>query len=305
MTIHLTVRGVFFLAALLFSFEAFAQAEDKYEIVETNDLQYFSGADAESERHRLNIVAPVSDDLTPLLLWVPGGAWAVGDRYREMPIARKLAQEGIAVAVVEHRMSPGAWISPDYPSSGATHPDHIVDVARAFAWLKQNAATYGADPSNLFVGGFSSGAHLSALLATDPKYLSAHGFSLLDIKAAIPVSGAYDMALYYDAMTQEMGPEKADGHVLGVFGTAGALADASPINHFTDSPVPMLVLSESDTYDYTRIFEDAVAKKNKAHLIQFVHFRDETHRSLFNNLGSRNGSYPPRQKIIDYVLHQR
>ena len=44
------------------------------------------------------------------------------------------------------------------------HPDHIQDVAKAFAWVKENAANTAASKDKLFVSGHSAGGHLVALL---------------------------------------------------------------------------------------------------------------------------------------------
>ena len=80
-----------------------------------------------------------------------------------MNVARKFAKEGIAVASVGHRLSM------DWNDSTSVvdvqHPDHVEDVAKAFKWLIDHADEYGYDKEQIFVGGFSSGAHLTAILA--------------------------------------------------------------------------------------------------------------------------------------------
>jgi acetyl esterase/lipase len=71
------------------------------------------------------------------------------------------------------------------------HPEHVKDVARAFAWAHRNIAKFGGDPDRLFIGGHSAGGHLAALLATDEQYLKAEGLSRKDVRGVIAVSGVY------------------------------------------------------------------------------------------------------------------
>jgi acetyl esterase/lipase len=71
------------------------------------------------------------------------------------------------------------------------HPEHVQDVARAFAWTHKNIPQYGGRADQIFVCGHSAGGHLVALLATDERYLQAEGWSLKEIRGAIPISGVY------------------------------------------------------------------------------------------------------------------
>ena len=59
------------------------------------------------------------------------------------------------------------------------------------------------------------------------------------------------------------GEEVAIGHVLGVFGPRETLADASPLTYLSNASIPMLVLTEAETADYTRVFDDAVSEMGK------------------------------------------
>jgi acetyl esterase/lipase len=71
------------------------------------------------------------------------------------------------------------------------HPEHVRDVARAFAWAHVHIGHYGGDPGQLFLLGHSAGGHLVALLATDERYLAAEGRTTQDIMGVIAVSGVY------------------------------------------------------------------------------------------------------------------
>ena len=267
------------------------------------NLVYVDEKAAPHPRQKLHLVVPSAETKPPLLLWIPGGAWAAGDIDRELPIGRLLANSKISVAVIDHRMSPaGDWIDPNAEGGTAVHPDHIEDVAKAFAWLKNNAQKYGYDGDRIFVGGFSSGAHLSALLALDPNYLAAHGLDLTDISGAIPVAGAYELHSYYDAIEQWRGEDVAIGHVLGVFGDKSTLANASPTSHVSNAVVPMLVIAEADTIEYTNELRNAAENAGKTKLIRFIDYPAQSHRSMFIGLGDkRQPDFQARKEIIDFI----
>ena len=65
-------------------------------------------------------------------------------------------------------------------------------VRRGIAWVYQNATSFGGDGNRLYIGGFSSGAHLCGVsLVTDWE----KGFGLPSdfIKGGLCMSGIYDM----------------------------------------------------------------------------------------------------------------
>ncbi len=76
------------------------------------------------------------DAKAPVLLQVPGGAWAIGMRRpQSYPLLSHMAERGWVCVSIDYRVSPRH-----------TWPDHIVDVKRALAWIKENIADYGGDP---------------------------------------------------------------------------------------------------------------------------------------------------------------
>jgi len=234
-----------------------------------------------------------------VLVWIHGGAWAVGHRRQETALARRFAERGVAVAAIDHRMSKALWIDAKY-AEGIEHPEHVKDCAAAFAWVRAHAADHRLDCDRIFVGGFSSGAHLSALLATDPRYLAAHDIELSQVCGALPVGGAYDIAAYYEAHRKANGETMAEQHVLDVFGRGeGALEDASPMTHMAKSEVPMLVLSEKDTHGYTVIFEEAARKAGADH-IRFRHFLDRRHGTI-GTLMAREEPDEARDAMIAFI----
>nr|WP_321233889.1 alpha/beta hydrolase [uncultured Psychroserpens sp.] len=268
-------------------------------IREHYDIPYYLGSDADSTKHKLNLFIPDHVKNPPIMLWIHGGAWAFGGRKSETELARNFTKQGIAVAVMSYRLSPATWQNPER-NTGVQHPAHIQDVAKAFAWVYDNASAYQYDKYSIFVSGYSAGAHLSALLAMDPSYLTEVGRSVRDIKAAIPIAGAYDMVAYYNSHLASNGKTMADSHVKGVFGDSmKVIQKASPTEYMSNQWVPMLVVSEIDTYDYTKLFE-IEAKTANYNTITFHHVRDKNHAGLYQDL-SKNGTSEHMLLISDYI----
>ena len=269
------------------------------DVKEINDIPYYRGADYDSAKHKLNLFIPASEGPHPVLLWIHGGAWAVGDRSQETGVARNFASRGIAVAAMSYRLSPGIWINPKL-DKGISHPEHIRDVARAMRWLKDNAGVFGLDENSLIPSGYSAGGHLSALLVMDESYLKEVDMTFDDVKAALPVAGGYDLVDYYHDMVKEGGEEFAHQHVHVALGKDfDALQAASPLTYLKHSRIPMLVVSETDTYRYTKILEDAAVAAGMNH-IQFLHVNDKNHNELFFDMsGNADSEYVT--KMVTYI----
>jgi acetyl esterase/lipase len=168
----------------------------------------------------------------------------MGDkRWDQVPaIGRALAQQGIGAVGVNYRLSPAVQ-----------HPEHIRNVAEAFAWVHQHIGEYGGRADKIAVMGHSAGGHLVALLATDDKYLKAHGLSRDNILAVIGISGVYQLSeMALNALGQRRRPN-ADGTpppplFEQIFGKQPDVAkEASPLS-FVRSGLPpfLLIYAERD-----------------------------------------------------------
>jgi acetyl esterase/lipase len=141
---------------------------------------------AGGSKHQLDIYQPHDRKNTPVLFFVHGGAWRQGDKNLYMELGNTFAgMYHLTTVVVNYQLSTDPW--------NAVHPTHVEDVALAFAWVVQHIAEYGGDPENIFVFGQSAGAHLLSLLATDERYLAAHGLGIDKIRKIISMSGAYNL----------------------------------------------------------------------------------------------------------------
>ena len=122
---------------------------------------------------------PSSD--APLVVFVHGGGWKRGDK-RMMDDSDKLEHwhaQGYAVASINYRLVPEATVEQE-----------ADDVAAAVAFLKARAGALGFDPERIALVGHSAGAHLVALVGTDPAYLRDAGLSFADIDGIVPLDGA-------------------------------------------------------------------------------------------------------------------
>lgn len=122
---------------------------------------------------------------SPLVVFVHGGGWSRGDK-RMMHGSDKLRRwqaQGYAVASLNYRLVPEATVE-----------QQGEDVAAAVALLK---ARFG--PRRIALVGHSAGAHLVALVGTDPVYLRGAGLSFADIAGIVPLDGAaYDIPAQYE-----------------------------------------------------------------------------------------------------------
>jgi len=287
------------LVVLLIAFAGcVAQSQDSTVGV-VEDIKYYNGSGSDDEKHRLDLYLPASDMKAPLLLWIHGGAWAFGDRKAEGQLAGRFAAEGIAVAAISYRLSPATWAEPP-KTVGVQHPAHIADVARAFDFLLENANGFGYDHDNIFVGGYSAGGYLSALLVLDGRHLNKVGRDIRDIRASIPLAGAYDLVRYHEVHDSSRGEQFADEHVKGVFGED--LIDSSVTTWVSHAAVPMMVVAESETAGYTKSFEEAVQQAGVTN-ISFQYLTQETHKSYLADLGASNSKH--REAIVDFILEHR
>ncbi len=202
--------------------------ENPLAVDEHKDLAYYDGADAHATKHRLDLFLPRNASDYPTVVFIHGGAWMAGDKSNfgiYAAIGHMLAEHGLGCAVVNYRLSPSVQ-----------HPEHIRDVARAFAWVRANIARYGGDRERLFVAGHSAGGHLAALLATDESYLTEQGLGLADIKAVVAISGVY---IVPGTMFKS------------VFGDDAALhRQASPIEHVSERSPPMLLIHADHDFPF-------------------------------------------------------
>ncbi len=161
------------------------------------DIDYYPEGEApQPDKNKLDIFVP--DDMIgekPVIFFVHGGTWMYNDRSDFSLLGEIMADDEDYITVI-----------PSYRLSDSLHPEvvypnHIEDVAQAFAWIVENIASYGGDVDNIVVMGHSAGGHLATLLVTNTDYINAAGASIDDVRCLVCFSmGVYDIPkLYEDA----------------------------------------------------------------------------------------------------------
>jgi acetyl esterase len=90
----------------------------------------------------------------PLLLWLHGGGWVIGDLDTADATSRALANRSGAVVVsVDYRLAP------EHKAPAA-----LDDALVALTWAVENAELLGVDAARVAVGGDSAGGNIAAVL---------------------------------------------------------------------------------------------------------------------------------------------
>ena len=140
---------------------------------------------------------PAADSGAPHVVFVHGGGWKRGDKdlVEGSPKLTHWHGRGYAVASVNYRLVPAATVE-----------QQAADIASATAFLRANAATLGFDPRRIVLVGHSAGAHLVALVGTDPRWFRGAGLELDDVRGVVPLDGAaYDVARQLEIGAPVMG----------------------------------------------------------------------------------------------------
>ncbi|WP_165243436.1 alpha/beta hydrolase [Corynebacterium lizhenjunii] len=116
---------------------------------------------------------PELADATPVILFMHGGGWLMGNLETHNSLCRRLAVlTGLPVVAVDYRLAP------EHP-----YPAAIDDCRAAYRWLSDPCAPHGLTASSIAVVGDSAGGQLAAVLANE--FTAIHA---ADPEAVAPLS---------------------------------------------------------------------------------------------------------------------
>ena len=209
-------------------------------------------------------------DAAPVFIFIHGGAWRSG-RSKDFATPAEMF-----LAAGAHYVVPDfAWVQ-DVGGSLMVLADQ---VRRAIAWVYRNAIRFGGDPTQLYVGGQSSGGHLAAVaLTTD--WPCDFGFPADIIKGGMCISGMYDLT-----------PVRLSARNAYVAFDDATVAALSPIRHLDRLHAPLVVAyGTCETPEFQRQNREfAVAVENAGKKVQLLVAEHYNHFELPETLGNPYG----------------
>ena len=202
-------------------------------------------AEPRNERQLLDVYAPATGTNLPVVVWVHGGGWAVGNKEQVDHKPNAFIQKGYVFVAMNYRFVPVVDMG-----------TIIRDVSKSVGWAYKNIKTYGGDPNRLLLMGHSAGAQLAAILCTDRRYIEADGVPHSAIKACVPVDGdTYDVPLQVATFTARRmslnQPRPKMGHPEK-FGTLQQQREYSAVNHVAPNRgIPPFLLLHVATHQDT------------------------------------------------------
>jgi len=108
-----------------------------------------------ASRIRARLYAPKSDAPLPIVVYLHGGGFVIGDLDTHDVPCRLLAElSQSAVVSVDYRLAPEACF-----------PAAVEDSLAAFSWVSEHAAELGGDPARLAIAGDSAGGALATVVS--------------------------------------------------------------------------------------------------------------------------------------------
>jgi para-nitrobenzyl esterase len=140
----------------------------------------------------VNVWTPRADGARrPVLVWIHGGAFAIGSGAQAIYDGAPLAKRGdVVVVTVNYRLGPLGFLRLAELTNGripSTGNEGILDQIAALEWVRENIAAFGGDPENVTIFGESAGGMSVGTLLGLPR---ARGL----FHKAIPQSGASSTA---------------------------------------------------------------------------------------------------------------
>ena len=233
-------------------------------------------------RQRLDVYAPRRrEGRAAVAVFFYGGSWDSGRRQDYGWVGQALASRGFLTVIADYGL---------YPQ--VRFPGFLEDGARAVRWAQDHAEAFGGDPKRIVLVGHSAGAYNAAMIALDPRYLSAAGVDSRSIRAWAGLSGPYDFLPLTDPVARR------------TFGEAANPAATQPINFVrSDAPPTFLATGDDDTMVYPRNTVKLAARLRQAGVeVEEQHYRGIDHVRMVLALSRMfRGRAPVLAQMADFL----
>lgn len=259
----------------------------------TLNVPYVESADP---RQKVDVYAPESAKKLPVIFWIHGGGWQVGDRTEIQLKPQAFVNKGFVFVSTGYRLLPDVEMVTIFR-----------DIARSLRFVHEHIAEYGGDPDRILVMGHSAGAQLAALICIDDRYLKAEGLSLASIKGCVPVDGdTFDLPAIIETAETRMRvhglPMPRYGHRVKFGNDPELHVDYSAVTHVAKGKgiPPFLILHVAGHPDTSAqaMRLQAVLKDAGIPAKRFA-AKETTHSQINENLGQPND--PATIELFDFV----
>ena len=187
------------------------------------------------EAQKYDVYLPEQRSNAPILIMVHGGNWAQGDKL----------DGGLAEAKAAYWVKKGfVFVSVNYRLLPRKDPlVQAADVALAIANVQKSAANWNADKSRIVLMGYGAGAHLTALLSSNPSLAADQGAS--------PWKGAVVLDTPALNIPAIMADNPSQTYTAAFGSSVEFWEDSSPTHLVDNSGLPMLVVCAAESSDDT------------------------------------------------------
>ena len=156
--------------------------------------EFFSGSE---DCLYLDIKAPKSKNLLPVMFWIHGGGNTSGlkDIY---DFTKMIKKHNVVVVTINYRLGPFGWFTHPSIQSLQESDDKssnfgTLDIVAALEWVQSNISLFGGNPDNITIFGESAGGHnvLSLLVSKKAKGLFHKAISQSGYTTSISTKQAY------------------------------------------------------------------------------------------------------------------
>ncbi len=238
-----------------------------------------------------------------VVVYVHGGKWIGGDKSEIENYPRLLdffVSNDCVVASVNFRLAKQGR------TRVVSYQDQARDIAAALKWLTAHVEEYGGRGQDFVLFGYSSGAHLAALVALDEQYLASAGLDGAVIRSVIAMDiHAYDIPAALTLM--EGTPLRANiPRMISLFGESREEQEAaSPASYVSEArPKSFLLFSCAMSGRLSQTISRAISSSFKEKLVAsghkalHEHLALHDHHEILSSFGRPHDAVPENIKVF-------